>query len=140
MNKRTKERIEAKNNNGKQYLIYYTGETEYDEIHGKPTRSDVRYQLDTEYNMHIMDAPKKDAKAWLADLKNNKAFADRELFLGDQAPEKRLYDPCDDIEYYGYLTKPNTVGIWMKPNKEELQKYISVLEKQNIENAKKKLL
>lgn len=140
MNIKTKERLEARELDDKQYFIYYTGETEYDEMHGIGTRSEVREQLDSEFNMHIMDTSRKNAKKELKELLERDFFKDKELFIGEQAPEKRLYDPCDDIEYFAPQKRPNIVGIWMKATKEEKEKYFRLLVKQNFEKTKKRIL
>ena len=138
MEYKTNERIEARELNNETYFIYYTGETEYDELHGKPIRSEIREQLDKNFNIHIDDSSNEDIEKNFKKLQIY--YAGRELFVGAQAPEKRLYDPCDDIEYYGPVEKPNTSGIWMKPTEEEKAKFVKLLQKQNFERTKKNIL
>ena len=128
---KSKERIISIANEGKQYFIYFEGTTHYDEDRfGRPIEAENFTYLDSNFNKWILNIDKDESNRFLDYFKSKGVDA----FIGAHSPETETVDG-----EYVPNTNPNTVGIWIKPTKEELTKYHKVLEKQNKERQYIKL-
>lgn len=83
--------------------------------------------LDENFNKFIGNRNKNDIIGFYEELTK----AGRNVIIGDHSPE--IEDRYGD---YVLNENPNTLGIWERPTKEELENYKSIIERQKEEEAK----
>lgn len=123
-------------NEDKNYFIYFTPETHADENNrGHLIEAETFYYLDEEFNKFVMNVSKVNSKHFASVIAKQAAAKGREIFVGAHSPE--IVDVHGD---YVPNTNPKTVGIWEKASKEELERYKTILARQNERKASVRLV
>ena len=123
--------IEIYSMEGKKFYIFMPGSTHYDENRfGNPVYKLDSYYLDEDFNKFIGNRNKNDIQKYAAELEK----AGRKVVVGDHSPE--IEDRYGD---FVPNENPNTMGVWERPTKEQLEEYKSIIEKQNEKSLQKKL-
>ena len=127
-NNKNNERIIPISNEGKQFFIYFTGNTYVDEdIKGNKIEREEVFYLDEDLNKFVMNGNRYMIKNKYI---HEKLSGPCNLVLGPHSPEIETY-----TGKYVPNTESHTIGLWEKPSFEELMKYHRILEKQNEERA-----
>lgn len=120
---------------GKNYFIYFTGTTHYDEDNfGRPVERENFQYLDENFNRWIFDGKREDIGRHYSVIDKMARQKGRTVFVGPHAPETETVDG-------DYVPNENdtTLGIWEKAEREEILKFKSLLIKQNKERQAIKL-
>lgn len=120
-----KERIISISNEDKQFYIYFTGDTSYDEDEfGRPVEKEKVEYLDENFNKFIMNG----SKNLIVDQYARATSRGFNVLIGPHSPE------IETIEgKFVPNTDTKTIGLWEKATKEDLFKYQNILIRQNAE-------
>ena len=116
-------RIISISNEGKDFFIYFTGETYLDEDrYGRRIEREIVHYLDEDFNRFVMNGSRPFI---LKKYIHDKLSGPCNYVLGPHSPE---------IENKDGVLVPNTssytIGLWEKPSMHELNKYREILAKQ----------